>query len=142
MKLEKFRLIVSVFLILRKGKLILMLKRYKTGYQDGNYSLIAGHVDKGETAQSAIQREATEEAGIKIDLRDLKLIHVVHRVADERLDLFFTIRYWEGEPHNNEPEKCDDMQWFPWDKLPQNIASYVRKALQNIQSGVMYAEYN
>ena len=70
---------------------ILLLRRKNTGFFDGSYSVIAGHIDETETATHAIEREAMEEAGITVDNDSLRLVHTMHRKStEERIDLFFT----------------------------------------------------
>lgn len=65
MKKQRHKIVPAVFLLLIKNNKVLLLKRQNTGYADGKYSLVSGHVDKGETMQEAIIREAKEEAGIR-----------------------------------------------------------------------------
>ena len=65
--MERFKLVVAVHLILIEDGKILLLRRYHTGYEDGNYSVVAGHIDGDESVIKAMQREALEEAGITID---------------------------------------------------------------------------
>ena len=60
--MERFKLVVAVHLILIENGKILLLRRYNTGYEDGNYSLVAGHIDGNESVIQAMQREALEEA--------------------------------------------------------------------------------
>jgi 8-oxo-dGTP diphosphatase len=45
----------SYLILFRDGK-ILLLKRANTGYEDGNYSVIAGHVEPGENFTQCIIR--------------------------------------------------------------------------------------
>lgn len=134
------------YLVLFKGKKVLLLRRYNTGYEDGNYSLVAGHVDSGETFTMCIVREAQEEAGIVLDPQDLKVAHVMHRNSGttqnhERIDIFFVTERWGGEVINKEPHKCDDLSWFDRDALPENVIPYVRFAIENIRKNVFYSEY-
>ena len=56
--------IPAAYLVLIKEKKILLLRRFNTGYEDGNYSFIAGHVEKSESFTACIIREAKEEANI------------------------------------------------------------------------------
>jgi 8-oxo-dGTP diphosphatase len=139
---KRFKLILSVYLILIKDGKTLLLRRQNTGYEDGNYGLVSGHADGNEPATAATAREASEEAGISINPEDLTFAHCMHRLqADERIDLFFTVDKWQGEPKNMEPEKCDDLGWFPLDNLPDNIIPYIRQALQSQQEGIYYSEW-
>lgn len=134
MNKERFKVIPAVYLILIRDNKILMLRRQNTGFEDGNYSLIAGHVDENEGPTRAVSREADEEAGIHILPESLRLAHVMYRKKpdEERIDFFFTTDIWEGEPQNLEPEKCDDLSWFPLNHIPQNTIPHVRDVIENL----------
>jgi len=131
-KKERFKFISACHLFLIKESKILLLRRFNTGYEDGNYSVVAGHLDGNESAKEAMTRETKEEAGINIDESDLKFIQVMHRKSEEeRIDFFFCADKWIGKIENREPHKCDGLQWFNLDKLPNNMVPYVRKAIDN-----------
>jgi 8-oxo-dGTP pyrophosphatase MutT (NUDIX family) len=115
---------------------VLLLRRANTGYEDGKYSVIAGHLDGGETVVAAAVREAAEEAGIALDPEAVRVVGVMHRRAsDERIDFFVAAEAWEGEIRNCEPHKCDELAWFPLDAVPMNTIPYVRRALENFREG-------
>ena len=140
--MTRFRLIPEVHLVLQREGQTLLLKRFNTGFEDGNYSVVAGHVDGNESARAALCREAMEEAGLHILPEDLALCHVIHRKSEEeRLSLFFTTNRWQGEPSNMEPHKCSELRWFPTDALPDNVVGYVRHALQQVAGGHIYSEF-
>ncbi len=112
-----------------------MLQRYNTGYEDGNYSFVAGHVEIEEGPVAAMLREAKEEAGITLSKEHLKFVHVLHRnCPDARVyvDYFFEAHLWEGEPTIKEPNKCSALTWFPINNLPQNIIPYIKTILERI----------
>lgn len=140
--MPRFRLIPEVHLLLVREQQVLLLERMNTGYADGQYSLVAGHVDGNEPARSAMCREAWEEAGLRIQPQDLTLCHVIHRRSDdERMSLFFSASAWVGEPSNREPHKCSDLSWFALDQLPANMVGYVRHAIAQVQAGQVYSEF-
>ena len=58
--MERFKLVPAAYLVIvREGK-ILLLRRFNTGFEDGNYSMIAGHLEGNETFIQAMVREARE----------------------------------------------------------------------------------
>lgn len=119
-----------------------MLHRFQTGYMDGYYSLVAGHVDGGETFKQAMAREALEEAGISIELEDLELVHTMHRLdGEERIALFFKAEKWSGEVSNMEPQKCDDLDWYTIPAKSTSMIPYILSALTKIAEGTSYSEF-
>ncbi len=119
-----------------------MLRRYNTGYEDGNYSVVAGHIDGGENLKAAMIREAREEAGIGLSPSDLQVIGVMHYKMDEEyIHFFLTTTKWSGDITNMEPHKCDDLNWFDVDNLPENTIPYVRRAIENYRHGVWFDSF-
>ncbi len=113
-----FTMVVAVHLFLLRDGRVLLLRRYNTGYEDGKYSVVAGHVDGGEEITAAMAREAREEAGIAVAPRDLEVVGVMHRrSAEERIDFFLAARRWTGAVTNLEPDKCDELAWFDLETL-------------------------
>jgi len=132
---------IAAHVIFMKGKQVLMTRRFKTGYEDGNYSLPAGHVEVGETPKEGACREAQEEVGIKLEPSQLEPVLVMSRMGHRQsTDFFFVCRNWTGEPCNTEPHKCDDVAWFPLDKLPVNTVPYIQKALELVRKKQWYTE--
>ena len=139
---QRHMIVPAAYLILRKGQEVLLSRRFQTGFMDGSYSLPAGHVDAGESLRACAVREAMEEIGVTVRPEDLTLVHTRSRLAAdyERVDLFFEAATWSGEIENKEPEKCDDLQFFSLDALPEAMVSDVREALLAVREGVTYSE--
>jgi 8-oxo-dGTP diphosphatase len=133
---------VTVHLFFFRENEILLLRRFNTGFRDGEYSVPAGHLDGGETVMQAAIREAKEETGLQIVESDLTFSTVMHRIEDdERVDFFVQVHKWQSEPFNAEPEKCDDLRWVNIDSLPVNTVPYVKQALANHIAGLRFDEY-
>jgi len=133
---------VTVHLFFLRENQILLLRRFNTGFRDGEYSVPAGHLDGGETVLDAAAREAREEVGVKIEVDDMVFSSVMHRIEDdERVDFFVHVRKWHGEPFNAEPDKCDDLRWVDINTLPVNIIPYVKQALMNHLNDISFDEY-
>jgi len=143
---KRFGQIAASYLILIKNNKILLSKRYNTGYHDGDYSLPAGHIEKDETAKGNIVREALEEVNVKVKLKDLKLVHIMHRPSDEnyeqkRMDFFWLVSKWTGNPRNMEPEKCSELAWYPLTQLPKNTIPYVKHSIECFRKNIIYSEF-
>lgn len=144
---DRHRFIAAVYVLLRDGNKVLLLRRAHTGYHDGDYSLPAGHIDGGEPAIQAAAREAKEEVNVDISAQDLRLVLTLHRKSidpepHERIDLFFETSKWHGEPTNAEPDKCDGLKWVAIDDLPENMVSEVAAAFRKIAAHEPYSDFN
>lgn len=134
----------AVYAILLSEDMILLSLRKNTGYMDGMYSLPAGHLEKGETLTEALVRETQEEVGIHVQETDLTLCHVLHRCHMkediEYIDFYFKVAYWQGDPINNEPERCDLIKWFPLEALPPNIVPTVKRVIDFYKGKLFFSE--
>ena len=132
---ERFRPKSAVYLMPMKDNQILLSRRFNTGWMDGMHSLISGHLGGNESVNEAMIREAFEEASIVVNEDDLIPATVIHRKTpdEEYIDFFFVITKWQGEIVIGEPNKCDEMKWFPIDDLPENILPHIKEALSNYE---------
>lgn len=138
---------IACYVILRKGDKIAMVLRKNTGWMDGFYGLPAGKGEYNETYRQGAAREALEEAGVTIQVKDLSFAHVAHRHSAENdgytewVDVYFNAKAWHGEPHNAEPHKSERLDWLDLNNLPENIVLPQRAALIAIASGKFYSEF-
>lgn len=135
-------IIPASYLMLIDNENILLLRRYNTGYEDGKYSLPAGHLEPNETFKNAAIREAKEEINIDISGDDLEMVHMMQRniANNNRIDVFFKAQKWNGDIRNLEPHKCDDLQWFPLHAIPETTIDYVKQAILSYNQGKVYNE--
>jgi len=106
------------------------MRRRATGFFDGLFSLPGGHVEPGERVVDAACRELREEVGVTVERAALRWQGVAHRLSDtNRIDFFYEARDWSGTPDIHEPAKCDGLDWFDLQALPDRIVPYVRTVL-------------
>jgi mutator protein MutT len=132
--------IVAHTLLIRSGY-VLMVRRSNTGFKDGSYSTVGGHLEGGETIKQAAIRECQEEIGVTIDPTDLEIIGVTHygSPAGEGIDFFLVANQWTGEP--SPKSECDDIQWCPVDGLPKNTIPFVQRAIKHhLLAGLWFDE--
>ena len=138
---------VMLFLFRQNGmeKEILLQKRYNTGYSDGMWDCAAaGRVEKNESMKIAMVREAKEELGITIDIKNVSFATLTHKYSSSDNETFyngfFTADVFEGTPSIMEPEKCSDLERFNIKSLPDNFMPDRKHALENYFSGISYDE--
>ena len=119
---------------------ILMLMRNGTGYCDGYYDLPGGHLEANEDIFDGMIREAKEEIGITIKREDMEIIHIYHRYKGGMLKFVFKVNKYDGIPINNEPDKCEKIEWVEIDNLPENIVPSISIELENIKRQIYYSK--
>ncbi len=138
MKLRKISLKARLILY-DKGKILLLKQTKPNG---GNYSLVGGTVEEDETARQSVIRESYEEAGLIIDKKDLKLVHVLQKLQgdEQRLTLYFKAYKWKGTLESKERKKFKKVEWFDLDELPSNMTATVKHVLTAYRHGILYSE--
>jgi len=86
-------------------------KRLRTG----NYSVLAGFVEPGETLEDCVKREVFEETSIKV--KNIRYFGSQPWPFPNSLMVAFTAEYAGGEVNANEAE-IGDVGWFSADNLP------------------------
>ncbi len=143
---DRFKTPIAVILMLirnNNGKeQILLQKRKNTGYMDNYYDFSAsGHVEEKETMKMALIREAKEEIGIDIDIKDVELVTIVHDIKNnEYINGYFKVTKWQGEVKINEKDKIEEIRWCDIDNLPQNIIENRKVSIKNYKEKIFYDE--
>jgi 8-oxo-dGTP diphosphatase len=140
---QRFTVVPCVHLLLLSDGKVLLARRANTGYEDGMWSVPAGHLDGGESVREAGAREAAEEIGISVSVVDVRVEHVMHRRKDgeERADFFATLSTWAGDVRNAEPDRCSELTWADPANLPDDTIAYVRSGIGHTLAGVPYSEF-
>jgi 8-oxo-dGTP diphosphatase len=99
-------------LLLREGKILLARRSRARKAYPNLWSFPGGHVEKGETFEAALMREAKEE----IDIVPLEYELVTHITGENtRLNPatfhLYAVRSWQGHPTIVDLEHTE-LQWF------------------------------
>ena len=138
----KKRPVVSLkarLILYHKGQILLLKQTKPNG---GNYTLVGGTVESMESARQSLIRESYEEAGIILQEKELRLVHVLHKYGKgvQRIVIYFKAYHWEGELKARETHKFKEAEWFDLDNLPKNLTQTVRKVLEEYRHGNLYSE--
>ena len=140
---ERFLVVPAVHLLLVRDGQVLLARRHNTGYEDGKWSVPAGHLNGDESVRAAAVREAAEEIGIQVPIEHVRFGHVMHRrkAGEERVDFFVVSERWDGQPHVAEPDKCSELLWTTPSDLPPDTIPYVRRGIELTFGQLPYSEF-
>lgn len=144
---RRYKVPVDVHLILPrespKGPQVLLSRRAGDVYAAGMWHLPSGHLDgpHEDVVEGGI-REQGEETGLLSDRADIRAAVTVHHRAPSgpaRIGVFLVVLDWQGEPRILEEDRCDGMDWFCWDALPEPMVAYCRAGLDAYRAGARLA---
>lgn len=126
---------VAVSLLLRQNGNLFLMRRYNTGYEDGNYCPVTGFVQQDEDAFSAMIRITKETLDIDIKRSDLSVALVMQRKKDgnECVDIYIECEKWKGDDIVIDADRCDDVMWVSPDRLPLNTVDYAAEAIASLR---------
>ncbi len=119
--------------VFRDGRVLIVQRGKEPGR--GIWSLPGGHVEPGETALAAAQRELGEETGIAADLDHLVgLFDIVRRDDQGAVTLHYAIACYAGHWRSGEAAAAGDamaVRWVVPDELSGlAFAPHVRQAIE------------
>jgi len=145
MEHERPKVGLGAYILNERNELLLL--RRKGAHGSGAWCPPGGHLEFGETFEECARRESKEETDL--DVRELSIIGVTNDAFPEEGKHYVTIamraRDFEGEPKITEPEKSDDMGWFPLNNLPSPLFVPVKNFFESnppclCASGVQFKE--
>lgn len=107
------RLAPAMIVAVERGNEILLAR--SPHFPAGIYSVLAGFVEPGESAEEAVAREVMEEAGIHV--KDIQYFGSQPWPYPNSLMLGFRAAYETGEITLDDPE-IEDARWFRADDMP------------------------
>lgn len=141
---ERFKVAITVGLILLNDKgQILLQKRCNTGYMDGKYALVAGHLEKNESLLNGVIREVKEEINVILNKNNVEFVCMIRDGKNcDYINTYFKYQNHNIKFQNLEPEKCSELKWFDIDNLPDNIIPNDKRAIVNMNKKIYLDEYN
>ena len=117
---------------------VLLVKRSKNSRVNPDvWSRPGGEVEFGESSAEAVEREVFEEAGIRI--KTVRPLGFLDNISPDRKTHWISIGYLakhvSGQIVNKEPDKHDDIRWFPVDELPENVTDYTKESVEEALRG-------
>jgi len=111
-----------VGVILVKDNKMLLFKR-RNAHGDGTWGFPGGHLEFKEEIEDCVRREVEEETGITVHNIQFAAFtnDVFEKESKHYITLFMLCDWKSGEVQIKEPEKCIDLGWYEWDKLPEPL---------------------
>ncbi|MFA6255238.1 MAG: NUDIX domain-containing protein [Patescibacteria group bacterium] len=111
---------------------VLLMKRAKDSRVDaGMWCRPGGKVEFDESAPEAVEREVKEETGLIIKV--IRTLDFSEKISEDKtthwVSLGFLAKLISGELKNVEPDKHDEIKWFPLNNLPNGLAENTKKSI-------------
>lgn len=116
---------VGAMVFNEKGELFLSKRSQNCKNERGHWETPGGSVEFGETLMRAVAREMLEEYGVEIEIIEQfpAADHFIPAEGQHWVATTFLAKFKSGQkPKIMEPNKCDEIGWFPLDTLPSPLS--------------------
>jgi len=116
---------VGVFIINKKNQIFLTKRGQQATNERGTWEIPGGKVNFGETLQFAAKREIKEEFGIDVNLIEQfpAQNHLIPEESQHWVPTTFLAKVkGTKRPKIIEPNKCEAIGWFAFNKLPKPLS--------------------
>ena len=102
----------------------------------GMIEIPAGGIDSYENVYDALKREVKEEIGVDIEI--ISDLSYYEDIVDSVHGIYFGYvgKILKGKPEILEPEKCDGLEWFNPNQLPEKTSDHTRVYIKRYQSSL------
>lgn len=115
------------------GNVLLNKRGARCRDEQGRWDVGGGGVEWGETVEDALRKEIKEEYLAEVLSFEFLGFRDVHREHEGKkthwVALDFKVLVDPIQAGNGEPEKFDEVRWFPWSMLPTPLHSQLPGAL-------------
>lgn len=121
---------VGILFVDESGRLLLTLRRRPP--EAGSWSIVGGKLDYLEALEQCAIREALEEVGAAISIDSLLCVtdHLLPGEGQHWVSPAFLAHVSSRDTRNCEPDKTQEVRWFPIDALPPNLTITAQNAIQ------------
>ena len=122
---------IGIAAIVIKGKKVLLGKR-KGSHGTGTWNFPGGHLEWNEELDECVRREVSEEVGLKVkNIRFATITNDIFKEEDKHyITIYMLCDYSSGVSKVMEPEKCEKLGWFEWEKLPHPLFIPIKNLLK------------
>jgi 8-oxo-dGTP diphosphatase len=111
---------MGIYIADGKGNILMMLRT--SSREPGVWCAPGGHLEMGESFLEGARREVKEESGL--DVEDVEMLSVINNIYSQDkhyVNVDFLAKGVTGVPILGEPDKSEQMDWYPVDNLPEPL---------------------
>ena len=113
-----FRLAIN--LVLKRNNKVLLMRRFNTGWNDGKYALMGGHVEDGESCEDTVIRELKEEMNLDIEI----ISYLGELEAYNQVEYYYhakivggELKFGGEELERNSEDNYYEIRWISLDEI-------------------------
>ncbi len=128
--MEKRPAVGVAAIVIKNGKVL--LGKRKGAHGSGSWAFPGGHLEFNESFEDCAKREVFEETGLSVkNLQFLTITNdLFYQSSKHYVTVFVVCEHESGIPQRKEPDKCEQWDWFFWNKFPKPLFLSLKNLLE------------